>query len=167
MLSNRLYPLLEWATTAELFTSFHWFAPSLFRILERTLIHQVCNFLLLTGTFRWMPVITNFPFKTIFSCRKSLIPRNSFVESWTFFLVLWLPASSLDRVSLHFCLLESIGLFCPWHTVSQLFLFPLPSDWPLDSAVAPKADFSSCLFSRKGMLLLSFQFEAPDHHMIV
>ena len=51
---------------------------------------------------------------------KGLLPRNSVVESWTVanpFLFLGVLAYSLDRVSFHTDLLESIDR-CPFYAIS-------------------------------------------------
>ena len=87
------------------------------------------------------------PFLNYLFLSGSLFPRNSVVDSWTVAnpnLCLWVLAYSLDRVSFHTDLLESIDLLLSIVGNLHLFIFPLPLDLPL-AAAAPEAGFSSCV----------------------
>ena len=121
-------------------------------MLERTHVTRFAVPFLMKRTFKWMPLITCNPFKTI-TLKKNrsmlggvpfhkdvflsslLCPKSCVVESWMVanpFLFRWITDSSLERVSCHTCLLECIHLSSC--TQSPLFPFHLTLDLPLAPA---------------------------------
>ena len=99
---------------------------------------------------------------------KGLLPRNSVVESWTVanpFLFLGVLAYSLDRVSFHTDLLESIDLLLSILRNFHCFFFPLPLDFLL-AAVAPEVSFSKLsFFTRRENASHEFVFQVSDRDL--
>ena len=90
-------------------------------------------------------MLVGFPFPEDFYLLGSLFPRNCVVESLTVansFLFLWVLVSSLDRVSLHTYLLESLDLSSS--TVRNISVFPSPETRP-KLQLCQKLAFQSCL----------------------